>query len=77
MEFLENKETLEILAKPLSVYKTGGKTNPSLVVTIPKKFAMEMGLTLKKKNYVIMRLIKDNGSSNKNKRVYCIIERLD
>jgi hypothetical protein len=65
---------MEISAKPCAIYKTGGRTKPSVAVTIPKAFAEAMGLLTKKKVYVMMRLTKE---TNNNKKVYCTMEKLE
>lgn len=74
MEIFDNGD-MEISTKPHAVYKTGGRSKTSFSVTIPIAFAKEMGIATKKKAYVMFRLIK--ASDNKNKKAYCIIEKLD
>lgn len=66
---------IEIAAKPHAVYKTGGRNKVSFAVTIPIEFAKEMGLDTNRKVWVKFQLIKDD--HNKNKKPYCIIEKLD
>lgn len=66
---------MEIVAKPHTVYKTGGRNKVSFAVTIPIEFAKEMELDIGKQTWVKFRLIKDD--HNKNKKPYCTIEKLD
>lgn len=49
--------------KAHSVYKMGGRTNVSYGVTIPMKFAREMGFDNGEKHFVMIRLVR-NGDEN-------------
>jgi hypothetical protein len=70
--------------KSHSVYIVGGKTSPSYAMTIPKQFALEMGLD-EPGSFVITYLVteRENGDSSeegkhsrRKKKVFLRVEKM-